>query len=110
MQRMAESHGIALRMRVRVNSFDSMLSMIRAGIGIGFVPKSVAELFASGPDFHIVVLQEALARRQFAICQRPEGELTSAAALALGFLIGLASPGAKAGSLNRQWAGRRPLA
>jgi DNA-binding transcriptional LysR family regulator len=98
LRRMAETHGMRLQTPIRVNSFDSMLAMIRSGMGIGLVPKDVAALFANREYFHQVAIDGAWARRSFRICHQPSELMPYAAATCVAFLSGLHSQNAKAGS------------
>lgn len=86
LQRAAAKYAVTLRMRIRVNSFDSMLTMIRAGIGVGLMPRAVADLFAATPEFSRIPLDEPWAARQFVLCRQPAGSLSSAAATVADFL------------------------
>ena len=73
-------------MRIRVNSFDSMLTMIRAGIGVGLMPRAVADLFADTAEFTRIPLDEPWAARQFVLCRQPADSMPSAAVTVADFL------------------------
>ena len=102
LHRAAAKHGITLRNRIRVTSFDSMLTMIRAGIGVGLVPRAVADLFAAGEGFRRVRLEEPWAQRQFVLCRQPEAEMSSPATRVADFLADADSQNANAGSRNHR--------
>lgn len=86
LQRMAAKYSVTLRMRIRVNSFDSMLTMIRAGIGVGLMPRAVADLFAATGEFRRIPLDEPWAARQFVLCRQPAASMSSAAVTVADFL------------------------
>lgn len=75
MRRQAARHGASLRLRVRTRSFDTMLSMIRAGMGVGLVPAGVATRMAAGPEFAHVGIEQAWASRRFVVCHGPADTL-----------------------------------
>lgn len=79
LRRMAETHGMRLYMPIRVNSFDSMLAMIRSGMVIGLVPRDVAALFANREYFQVVAIDGEWARRRFWICQQSSDLMPQAA-------------------------------
>ncbi|MBU4611171.1 LysR family transcriptional regulator [Achromobacter sp. GG226] len=97
-EREAAQHGAPLRLRVRTRSFDTMLSMIRAGMGVGLVPSGVAERIAADAEFAHVPVREAWAARRFVVCHGPAQDLPrSAAALVQSLVQAPPAPDAKPG-------------
>jgi DNA-binding transcriptional LysR family regulator len=76
----------ALSMRIRVGSFDSMISMIAAGIGIGVMPEEIARTYAAGERFAHVPIDEKWAHRRFVICRQHDDALSGAARTVFDFL------------------------
>lgn len=84
--RLAAEADRTLSMRIRVGSFDSMIAMIAAGIGIGVMPESIAATFATGPTFVHLPIDEGWARRRFVICRQVDEALSGAARAVFDFL------------------------
>lgn len=69
--------------RFHVTSYDAMVSMVQAGLGIGVVPRdAIARLYAR-EGFALVELSDAWAQRQLQLCVRSGDGLTAAARLLL---------------------------
>lgn len=105
LQRAAAKYGVTLRNRIRVTSFDSMLAMIRAGIGVGLMPRAVADLFAATDEFRRIPLDEPWTARQFVLCRQAVGDMSSAAVTVAEFLALAGAPvsqDANAASRNRR--------
>ena len=65
----ATSLGRQLDVRIQVASFASMLSMIRAGVGVGLMPRPVLQLL-NCDGVRIVPVSDDWARRPLRICTR----------------------------------------
>jgi DNA-binding transcriptional LysR family regulator len=68
LQRAAALAGRSIAYRVVVSSFDAMLRVVAAGLGVGVVPLEVGR--RSALDVRMVPLSDAWAERRFAICFR----------------------------------------
>ena len=79
LQRLADDEGRLLRMRMRVNGFDSMAPLIAQNLGIGVMPEAVADTVAGGEGLARVAIQGDWAERQFLLCHRPLEALSEAA-------------------------------
>jgi len=79
LQRLADDEGRLLRMRMRVNGFDSMAPLIAQNLGIGVMPEAVADIVAGGEGFVRVAIEGDWAQRQFLLCHRPMEALSQAA-------------------------------
>ncbi|MDB5947197.1 MAG: regulatory protein LysR:LysR, substrate-binding protein [Ramlibacter sp.] len=79
LERQASEAGRVLRMPIRVGSFDSMAAMIAQGIGIGVMPKGVAQWVARGAVFSRLPIEGAWASRSFVLCHPPAGAVPTAA-------------------------------
>jgi DNA-binding transcriptional LysR family regulator len=86
MQRFASSLGQSLAVKVQVTGFDAALRVVRAGLAISVVPQEVAAPFAAAQGLKVLPLNDAWARRQFALCFRSEAALSPAARLLMQFL------------------------
>ncbi len=64
----ARGHGRELSTRIRMKSFDGVCEMVGHGIGIGIVPRSIARRYRRRFGYHILVLEDAWARRQLSLC------------------------------------------
>ena len=73
----SDANGI-LKTRFHVTSFDALVSMIKAGLGIGVVPRNVIALYAT-EGLSMIELEDAWARRRLKIGVRSEEGLTTAA-------------------------------
>ena len=79
LQRLADDEGRLLRMRMRVNGFDSMAPLIAQNLGIGVMPEAVARTVARGDGLACVAIRGDWAQRQFLLCHRPPEALSQAA-------------------------------
>lgn len=82
----AAQHDGKLNIRVRARSFDTMLAMIQAELGVGLVPQAVAKWLAINPIFRHIPITESWSRRQFMLCHRPAPDISSAALSVAQFL------------------------
>jgi DNA-binding transcriptional LysR family regulator len=79
--RVAAMAGTVLTYRSVVTSFEAELRVVRAELGISVVPKEIAQTFAASMGLKIIPLEDAWARRTFAICYRDQAALPTAARL-----------------------------
>lgn len=90
--RLAAERDRTLSMRIRVGSFDSMIAMVAAGIGIGVMPETIAATFATGSRLVHRPIAELWARRRFVICRQPDDSLSGAARAIFDFLSDASAP------------------
>ncbi len=88
-QSKAVLYGRGIHYRVRVRSFDAVISLVAAGVGIAIVPETTAQRLAS-PKIDVLPLEDAWATRQLLLCTTSETVLEGQAALFLKFLSGTA--------------------
>lgn len=79
LSRAAAELGRAWRCRVQVTSFDAQCRMVQAGLGIGALPRKVAEFFVKGLDLKMCRLDEPWAHRQLVLAVRSYWDLEPAA-------------------------------
>ncbi|RDK06830.1 LysR family transcriptional regulator [Cupriavidus lacunae] len=92
LERLAEEAGRVLRMRMRVGGFDSMAALVAQNLGGGVMPEAIAREVAGGNRFVRLPIAAPWAQRQFVLCHRPQGALSSAAASVLAVLAQNAKP------------------
>ncbi|MFS8978491.1 LysR substrate-binding domain-containing protein [Cupriavidus necator] len=92
LERLAEEAGRVLRMRMRVGGFDSIAALVAQNLGGGVMPEAIAREVAGGSRFVRLPIAEAWAQRQFVLCHRPHGALSSAALSVLEVLAQNAKP------------------
>lgn len=73
--------GKPIHYRAVVSTFDAALRCVSAGLGVAIVPKEIAAAAGDGKRRRIVTLQEAWAKRRFAICFRDFEQISPAARL-----------------------------
>ena len=78
--------GKPLRYRAQLSTFDAVLRVVRANLGIAVAPIEIAAPYASALNVRVVPLDDAWALRRFAIFYRSEEGLTLAARLLVEFL------------------------
>lgn len=83
----AAALGRLLREQARVSTFDGVIEMVAAGVGIGIVPAAVASRNAQPRGLIIRKLDEAWAERSLVICVRDRTQLPGAARLFLNQLL-----------------------
>jgi DNA-binding transcriptional LysR family regulator len=83
LQRAAAMAGKALVHRVQVSNFDAALRVVRAGLAISVLPAEAVRPVAAVYGLAVLPLEDAWARRQFAICLRDPQSLPPAAGLLL---------------------------
>jgi len=59
----AEKLGMALKLRIRISSFDCMCRMVSAGLGVAVLPRSVINQYLRSHKLKAVTLDEAWAQR-----------------------------------------------
>lgn len=57
-----------LKIPVRVNGFETVSTMVQAGMGVGFVPEGCAERYVAGGCLAAIELDEPWATRNWSIC------------------------------------------
>ncbi len=70
-----------LKLRIQVSSYDALCQMVGAGLGIGLLPRSVADPYARVLGIRVISLKEAWADRQLGMCARSFEALPMAAKL-----------------------------
>lgn len=70
MQRAAAEFDQAWKCRMQVATYDAQAAMVQAGLGIGVLPKKMAELYAKACGIKVVELDESWAERTHAIVIR----------------------------------------
>ena len=68
--RAASEFNLALKMRIRVNGFETVCSMVEANLGVGLVPERCAERYVATGQVTAVALDEDWATRYWKICVR----------------------------------------
>jgi DNA-binding transcriptional LysR family regulator len=68
--RAAADLGDTLKLRVRVNGFETAASMVEAKLGVALVPEKLAERYAATADLVAVPLKEDWVLREWKICVR----------------------------------------
>jgi DNA-binding transcriptional LysR family regulator len=70
-----------LRLRIQVTSYDALARMVEAGLGIGVMPRAVAQPLSRSLGIVAVGLSDAWRRRQLSICVRSGESLPPATRL-----------------------------
>lgn len=70
-----------IRMAIQVTSYDALCLMVETGLGIGILPRAVAQRWVKALGIRIVALNEEWARRELKICVRSFAALPVAAQL-----------------------------
>lgn len=68
-----------MRMRIQVTSYEALCLMVETGLGIGFLPETVARRYLGSLAIALVRLDEDWARRELKLCVRAEAALPVAA-------------------------------
>ena len=71
----------SLRVRIQVTSYDALARMVESGLGIGVMPRAVAEALVKSVDITAIALTDAWAQRELSICVRAYDALPVAARL-----------------------------
>ncbi|OZI48885.1 LysR family transcriptional regulator [Bordetella genomosp. 4] len=75
-----------LRLRFQVTSYDALVAMVRANLGLGIVPVKALSIHTT-EDLRIVPLKDMWAQRQLKLCVRSNEALSGAARRLLDHLI-----------------------
>ncbi len=67
------------QLRIQVTSYDALARMIEAGLGIGAMPRAVAESYRDAFGVSIVALDDAWRHRELTVCVRRYDALPEAA-------------------------------
>jgi DNA-binding transcriptional LysR family regulator len=77
--RAAEAAGKQIQYRSLLSTFDAVLRMVRAKLGITVAPIEIAATYAAALGLKVIPLTDDWAVRQLVICYRDEGVLSPAA-------------------------------
>jgi len=80
----------SLRLRFQVTSYDALVSMVRADLGLGIVPAEALSGYTMR-GLCLIALSDAWAHRQLKLCIRSNGALSGASRLLLEHLIAQAA-------------------
>jgi DNA-binding transcriptional LysR family regulator len=75
-----------VRIAIQVTSYEALCLMVETGLGIGILPRAVAERYAKVLDVRAIALNEDWARRELKICVRSFAALPVAAQLLVNHL------------------------
>jgi DNA-binding transcriptional LysR family regulator len=75
-----------INLRIQVTSYDALCLMVNSGLGIGMLPRAIAEHHSKMVNVRIIALSEPWAERHFKICVRSLETLPSAARLLVNHL------------------------
>lgn len=78
--------GRTVNYRTQVSNFEASLRVVRAKLGISVIPREIAAASAGTMGLKVIPLQDAWAKRRFAICYRDRESLSKAAHMLLDFL------------------------
>lgn len=81
LSREAAVHGQMWRCRFQVASYDALCRMVEAGLGIGVLPKTIAQAYVKALKIKMLILDETWAHRSLHICIRSYQGLSPAARL-----------------------------
>jgi DNA-binding transcriptional LysR family regulator len=95
--------GLPVKFRMQVNSFDAVCLMVEANMGLGILPKRLAERYAKTFAINLVPLSAAWAVRKLNICIRSYDSLPVAARLLVNHLQQTAN--AKSARRDRKQSG-----
>lgn len=93
LRRAAARAGKVMNYRAIVSNFDAELRVVAAGLGISVTPRQVALRSERLRDLSVVPLNDAWAKRRFAVCFRDPEDLSPAASRMVEFLASKASEG-----------------
>ena len=83
----AQELGKPLRARLHAHSFEAVLSLVAAGVGIALVPASVIAATSAAGRLQTIALAEAWALRELTLVVRDEARLPSFAKALMQFLL-----------------------
>lgn len=75
-----------VRIAIQVTSYDALCLMVEAGLGIGILPRAVAQRYTKALGIRLITLDEHWARRELKICVRSFAALPVAAQLLVNHL------------------------
>jgi DNA-binding transcriptional LysR family regulator len=75
----AARHGVKLKRRISLRSFDGICRMASQGVGIGIVPEIAAQRAKRSAPVSVVRLRDDWATRRLSVCVRQAGQLSPAA-------------------------------
>lgn len=78
LRRQAEIAKVPLKMRIRVASFGSMISMLLQHVGVGVMPINAARTLISSGDLKVIPIADDWAYREFMLCHQEVGILSKA--------------------------------
>ncbi len=81
-----------LKLRIQVNDYEAMCSMVEMNVGIGMLPEPAAARFAPQMKIKLLTLKNAWSSREVRICVRDRSTLPPAAADLVAFLTGSKHP------------------
>lgn len=73
------SHGLTFSPDIEAATSSQIIPLVRAGLGIGFVPEHTALEASADGSVHILRLEEALPQRSICLLKRKESPLSTAA-------------------------------
>jgi DNA-binding transcriptional LysR family regulator len=82
----AAALGEPLKLRLRVNGFETVWAMVEAGLGLGLIPENSAARYLPSPHIASIQLDEPWALREWKLCVRSEADLSPAGHRLLTFL------------------------
>lgn len=85
--RAASDANRTLKLRFQVTAFEAVVTMVRAGLGIGVLPAGAVNLFGRDPALRTIRLADAWASRQLKLCMRNRNGLPAVAALLVTHLL-----------------------
>lgn len=77
----AIAHGVGLRCRMQVTSFDTLSLMVEAGMGLALIPRGIGERYTRHAQVRVLTLSEPWAHREIRIFVRSIDGLPAAARL-----------------------------
>jgi DNA-binding transcriptional LysR family regulator len=85
--RAASDASRTLKLRFQVTTFEAVFAMVRAGLGIGVLPRGTIDLLGREPGLRTIRLADAWASRQLHLCVRKRSSLPAAATLLVTHLL-----------------------
>jgi DNA-binding transcriptional LysR family regulator len=83
----ARNREVPLKLRIEVKSFDVVLRMIEAGLGVGILPEAAARPFAAPMGLRVIELTDAWAQRRMYVAVRQYASLPAPARLLVDHLV-----------------------
>lgn len=79
-----------VRMTIQVTSYDALCLMVETGLGVGILPRALAQRYSKSLGVRVVSLRDAWAQRELKVCVRSFDALPVAAQLLVRHLTGKA--------------------